>query len=49
MNTFEQDLQEAITYHGHLCSSQIPGICMKRMVIVSLSSLYGQLFVLWLI
>ena len=30
MNTFMQDLDEAITYHGHLCSGQITGVRMAR-------------------
>ncbi len=31
MNTFEQDLKEAVTYHGHICSGQIIGVRMARM------------------
>jgi len=31
MNTFQQDLQEAIAYHGHLCAGQIIGVRMARM------------------
>ena len=31
MNTFEQDLQEAVAYHGHLCSGQITGVRMARL------------------
>ena len=31
MNTFQQDLQEAIVYHGHLCAGQIIGIRMARL------------------
>ncbi|MDR2737126.1 MAG: FmdE family protein [Gracilibacteraceae bacterium] len=30
MRTFQQDLQEAISYHGHLCSGQILGVRMAR-------------------
>ncbi len=30
MRTFEQDLQEAVAYHGHLCSGQIIGVRMAR-------------------
>ncbi|MCL1828426.1 MAG: FmdE family protein [Oscillospiraceae bacterium] len=31
MSTFTQDLQEAVEYHGHLCSGQIIGVRMARM------------------
>lgn len=31
MNTFEQDLKLATTYHGHLCSGQILGVRMARL------------------
>ena len=31
MNTYEQDLQEAAAYHGHLCSGQITGVRMARL------------------
>jgi len=30
MNTFAEDLQEATTYHGHLCTGQILGVRMAR-------------------
>lgn len=30
MNSFEQDLQNAVEYHGHLCSGQIIGVRMAR-------------------
>lgn len=30
MKSFEQDLQEAVKYHGHLCSGQIIGVRMAR-------------------
>jgi formylmethanofuran dehydrogenase subunit E len=30
MVTFEEDLQKAIAYHGHLCSGQILGVRMAR-------------------
>ena len=33
MNTFEQDLEEAVAYHGHLCSGQIIGVRMARMAL----------------
>lgn len=33
MNTYEQDLKEAMTYHGHLCSGQILGVRMARMAL----------------
>lgn len=31
MNTFEQDLQQAVAYHGHLCSGQILGVRIARL------------------
>ena len=31
MNTFQQDLQEAVAYHGHLCAGQIIGVRMARL------------------
>ena len=31
MNTFQEDLQEAVAYHGHLCSGQIIGVRMARL------------------
>lgn len=31
MNTFEQDLSEAVAYHGHLCAGQIIGVRMARL------------------
>jgi formylmethanofuran dehydrogenase subunit E len=37
MNTFKQDLQEAVTYHGHLCSGQIIGVRMARLALKTLS------------
>ena len=33
MNTFQQDLNEAVIYHGHLCSGQIVGVRMARMAL----------------
>ena len=33
MKTFEEDLQEAVAYHGHLCSGQIIGVRMARMAL----------------
>ena len=33
MNTFQQDLDEAVEYHGHLCSGQITGVRMARMAL----------------
>ncbi|MDR0490708.1 MAG: FmdE family protein [Oscillospiraceae bacterium] len=33
MNTFKQDLQEAVEYHGHLCAGQIIGVRMARMAL----------------
>ena len=33
MNTFEQDLKEAIEYHGHLCGGQIVGVRMARLAL----------------
>jgi len=30
MNSFEQDLQNAVKYHGHLCSGQVIGVRMAR-------------------
>ncbi|WP_071428917.1 FmdE family protein [Angelakisella massiliensis] len=30
MNTFEQDLQEAVAFHGHLCGGQMSGVRMAR-------------------
>jgi len=30
MNTFAEDLKEAIAYHGHLCTGQILGVRMAR-------------------
>jgi len=30
MRDFNEDLQDAITYHGHLCSGQILGVRMAR-------------------
>ena len=31
MNTFKQDLQGAVAYHGHLCTGQIIGVRMARL------------------
>ena len=36
MNTFQQDLNEAVEYHGHLCSGQITGVRMARMALKKL-------------
>ena len=36
MNTFEQDLHEAITYHGHLCTGQVVGVRMARLALKKL-------------
>ena len=36
MNTFQQDLQEAVAYHGHLCSGQIIGVRMARLALKTL-------------
>ena len=36
MNTFMQDLEEAIAYHGHLCSGQIVGVRMARLALKTL-------------
>ena len=36
MNTFEQDLQEAVAYHGHLCGGQISGVRMARLALKTL-------------
>lgn len=33
MRTFAEDLQEAVAYHGHLCSGQILGVRMARMAL----------------
>ena len=33
MKTYQQHLQEAITYHGHLCAGQIIGVRMARMAL----------------
>lgn len=30
MNSFEHDLQNAVEYHGHLCSGQVIGVRMAR-------------------
>lgn len=30
MNSFKQDLEEAVSYHGHLCAGQIIGVRMAR-------------------
>jgi len=36
MKTFQQDLQDAIDYHGHLCSGQITGVRMARLALKTL-------------
>ena len=36
MNTFEQDLQEAVAYHGHLCGGQLTGVRMARLALKTL-------------
>jgi len=36
MNTFRQDLQAAVDYHGHLCSGQITGTRMARLALQTL-------------
>ena len=33
MNTFQQDLQEAVAYHGHLCTGQIIGVRTARLAL----------------
>ena len=33
MRTFAEDLEEAVAYHGHLCSGQIIGVRMARMAL----------------
>lgn len=33
MKSFNEDLQKAITYHGHLCSGQILGVRMSRLAL----------------
>ena len=33
MKPFEEDLREAVAYHGHLCSGQILGVRMARMAL----------------
>ena len=37
MNTFQKDLEEAVRYHGHLCSGQIIGVRMARFAMKTLS------------
>jgi len=36
MRTFEQDLDEAVAYHGHLCSGQLTGVRMARLALKTL-------------
>ena len=36
MKTFQQDLQEAAEYHGHICSGQITGVRMARLALKEL-------------
>lgn len=36
MNTLEQDLEEAVKFHGHLCSGQILGVRMARLALEEL-------------
>jgi len=36
MKTFEQNLQEAVAYHGHLCSGQLTGVRMARLALKTL-------------
>jgi len=36
MKTFEQDLEEAVAYHGHLCSGQLTGVRMARLALKTL-------------
>lgn len=36
MKTFEEDLQEAVKFHGHLCGGQIIGVRMARMALKEL-------------
>ena len=36
MRTFEEDLNEAIEYHGHLCGGQISGVRMARLAMKTL-------------
>lgn len=31
MNTFDQDLKQAVQYHGHICAGQILGVRMARL------------------
>jgi len=37
MRTFQEDLQEAAAYHGHLCSGQIIGVRMARLALKMLA------------
>ncbi|MCL2140969.1 MAG: FmdE family protein [Dehalococcoidia bacterium] len=39
MNTFQQDLDNAIAYHGHLCAGQILGVRMARAALAHLNSI----------
>jgi len=36
MKTFERDLNEAVAYHGHLCSGQLTGVRMARLALETL-------------
>ena len=36
MSTFQQDLEEAVAYHGHLCGGQITGVRMARLGVKTL-------------
>jgi formylmethanofuran dehydrogenase subunit E len=36
MNTFQQDLEEAVAYHGHLCTGQIVGVLTARLALKTL-------------
>ena len=33
MNTFAQDLEEAVSYHGHFCIGQVIGVRMARLAL----------------
>ncbi len=33
MRTFQEDLERAVSYHGHLCSGQIIGVRMARLAL----------------
>lgn len=36
MKSFKEDLQDAVEYHGHLCSGQIIGVRMARLALKTL-------------